>query len=134
MAAVNEKIIEKAKELGQLVKDDDATKRYTLAEIAVNSDLGLQYMLREFNEKRNKMFDLMSSGNEDKAVIDPLNDEIKKLYDEIMANKTMAELNAAKDELDKILNQINSIINFYVTGEESGGCSPDKCASCHGCH
>lgn len=124
-------IMEKAKEIGLLIKEDDRVKRIAVAEVALSADFGLQKKIQQFNEARNKMFELMDKGVEDKAIVDPLNEEIKKIYDEVMANPVMKEYDDAKNGLENLMNEVNNVINFYVTGEEQG-CSPSKCSSCQG--
>ena len=67
-----------------------------------------------------------------------LNVEIREVYARVMANESMAAYNAAKTELDKIINGIGAIINMAAQGlnpddydeHQCGG----NCASCGGCH
>lgn len=124
-------IMDKAKEIGLLIREDDRVKRLSLAEVAFSSDFSLQKQIKTFNEARNKMFELMNQGIDDKGVIDPLNTEIRKLYEEIMADAVMKEYNSAKEGFEKLLSEVNDVIYYHATGEESG-CNPSKCASCQG--
>ena len=64
-----------------------------------------------------------------------------QLYNDIMANQSMAAYNEAKAELESVMNYVNAIINTAVNGgdpmtveePQQGGCS-GSCASCSGCH
>ena len=38
----------------------------------------------------------------------------------------------AKAKLDAVVNQVNQILNFYITGQDPN-CTHD-CSSCGGCH
>ena len=69
------------------------------------------------------------------------NVKVNQLYNDIMANESMAAYNEAKAELESVMNYVNAIINTAVNGgdpmtveePQQGGCS-GSCASCSGCH
>ena len=55
-------------------------------------------------------------------------------YGALCLNPVIKEFVEAKQDAEKLLSEVNSIIHFYVTGEEQqGGCS-GNCSSCGGCH
>lgn len=130
-----QEILAKANELGQLIKDSDVAKTMLAAEQAVEADVELQKKIGAFNEKREMMMDLMQQGSEDQEKIAALNDEIRQLYDAIMANKNMTDYNAARQAFDDMSSKVNGIITYYITGQNpaEGGCS-GSCSSCGGCH
>ena len=70
--------------------------------------------------------------------IDELNTKLQQVYAEIMQNPNMAAYNVAKEEMDKLLARINSVIGLCVNGEDPATCEPSECtgscASCGGCH
>ncbi len=39
----------------------------------------------------------------------------------------------AQEDLNRVVNEIYGILNYYITGHTPGGCSHD-CSSCGGCH
>ena len=53
-----------------------------------------------------------------------------KLYD--VAEAVALSSANAKAKFDAVVNQVNSIINFYITGQ-TGDCTHD-CSTCGGCH
>lgn len=127
-------INEKAKELGELIKESEQFKRMQLAELAVNSNTALQDQFKEFNALRERMMGLMDKGIDDKTIIDPLNLQIKDLYEKVMQSDLMKEYNEARKDFDSMLQNVNNIMMFYITGELPG-CSESDCASCGGgCH
>ena len=130
-----QEILAKANELGQLIKESDVAKTMLAAEQAVEADVELQKKIGAFNEKREMMMDLMQQGSEDQEKIAALNDEIRQLYDAIMANKNMTDYNSARQAFDDMSNKVNGIITYYITGQNpaEGGCS-GSCSSCGGCH
>ncbi len=124
-------INEMAKELGEKIKEDERTKRLQLAELAVQADMSMQDKMKEFNELRDRMMGLMEKGVDDRSIIDPLNAQIKELYGEITGGPAMKEYNQAKTKFDEMMQNVNNIIMFYVTGELPG-CDPSDCAGCGG--
>ena len=124
-------IIEKAKELGLIIKEDTRVKRVAVAQVAFSADFALQKNLKEFNDSRDKMMEMMNEGVEDTSLIDPLNDKIKALYEVILETPAWKEYSAAQEEMGKLMEEVNNVINFMITGEEA--CSSSKCASCGGC-
>ncbi len=67
--------------------------------MAFSSDFSLQKQIKTFNEARNKMFELMNQGIDDKGVIDPSIPNIRKLYEEIMADAVMRSTTAQRKAL-----------------------------------
>ena len=74
-----------------------------------------------------------------------LNKETARLYRElkegrldagdkaVMENPTVMELLSAEIEFNRLLKTINSIIGFYVTGEENIELKGKDCGGCRGC-
>ena len=80
----------------------------------------------------------VSAEEKDEAKIKELNEELRKLYDEIMADETMVEFNEARQGVDKLLNDVNAIIAMSAQGADPETCEisdcTGNCSSCSGCH
>lgn len=128
-------IIEKARELGQALMDDERCKRLQTAKAANDSDAKLQEFIGEFNLKKLQLNNEFNKAPEQqsKEKIAKTEQELKDVYNTIMKMPTMVEFTAAKKDMDELIGHINSIIQMSVTGEVGGSCSGD-CASCGGCH
>lgn len=134
-------VIEKARELGALIQQDERYTAYYAAKDANDKDEALQNMINEFNMKRLQLNSEMSKGERDEAKIGEIDEAIKHLYADIMKNENMTNYNKAKNDMDALLNQINMIITYSANGEDpmtcpteaSSGCS-GSCSSCGGCH
>ncbi len=76
----------------------------------------------------------------DEGKIKELNEKLRKIYADVMSSSVMAEYNAAKSDLDNLLNDVNSIIMQCVEGAEPSTCESEQhsctgsCDSCGGCH
>lgn len=133
-------VIEMARELGKLIQQDERYAEYYRAKAANDADEELQQMIQEFNLKRMQLNSEMSKNDKDGALLSRLDDEIKVLYGNIMANGNMTAFNSAKDSMDSMLSQINMIITYSANGEDPATCPSEQvscggdCGSCGGCH
>ena len=123
-------IITMARELGKLIQQDERYKRIDAAKKANDEDEKLQELIAKFNLKRSEL-------NPEK--LNQLDKELKALYQEVMANPNMAEFNAAKAEVDGMMNFISTILYGSVNGEDpdtiemQASCG-GNCSGCSGCH
>ena len=134
-------VIEKARELGVLIQQDERYAAYYAAKEANDKDEALQNMINEFNMKRLQLNSEMSKEERDEQKLSELDDAIKSIYGEIMANENMSRYNVAKNAMDALLNQINMIITYSANGEDPMTCPIENtcscsgsCSTCGGCH
>ncbi len=125
-------IIQKARELGALLQQDDRYTAYNLAKTANDNDSELQTKINEFNMKRMQLNSEMSKADKDDAKLAEFDADIKKIYGEIMSNKNMILYNNAKNAMDAMLNQINMIITYAANGEDPMTCPTEQPSSCSG--
>lgn len=134
-------VIEKVRELGKAIQEDERYIKYDAATKASDTDTTLQNKIGEFNMLRMQLSQEMSKPEKDAEKMTTLDNDIKALYDEIMELPAMKAFNEAKEEFDALLNSINYIITASANGEDPmtcpetapQGCS-GSCASCGGCH
>ena len=133
-------VIEKARELGALLQSEERYIKYQDAKSKNDNDEGLQKLIEEFNFKRVQLNAEMSKSDKNKDKLSELDSEIKSLYGNIMANENMNAFNEAKNEMDKLLSQINMVITMSANGEDPMTCPIEvsscsgSCSSCSGCH
>lgn len=134
--------IELARQLGAAIQQDEIYKNFQAQSQRTDLDPELQRQIGEFNTLRMELSREMRSPNKDAEKMTCLDDQIKELYDEIMANQQMIEYNQAKEALDDLLSSVNFIITAAANGQDpmtcpdrapEGGCA-GSCASCAGCH
>jgi len=132
-------IIQQTRELGKLIQKDERYIAYFNAREKNDNDPELQKLISEFNMKRLDLNNEMSKDEKDAEKLKELDNTIKELYGNIMANENMNTFTAVKNEMDSMLSQINNIITMSANGEDpetcvaSSGCS-GSCSSCSGCH
>ncbi|MCD7730216.1 MAG: YlbF family regulator [Oscillospiraceae bacterium] len=135
-------IIDKARELGAMLQQDERYAEYYAAKAQNDKDENLQNMINEFNMKRMQLNNEMSKEQRDEDKLNELDDAIKSLYGTIMANENMERYNKAKTAMDSLLNQINMVITYSANGEDPMTCPCDEvsvncsgsCSTCGGCH
>lgn len=123
-------IIEKAKELGALLQSSEKVQKYAAAKAAYDCDEEVQKLVMEFNMHRMTLQNLDDQDPDRTAEIE---ERIKGVYGKIMENEKMRAMQETGKAVEELLGQVNSVISYYVTGEEPSSCTHD-CSTCGGCH
>lgn len=133
-------VLEAARKLGAVLQQDERYIRYAKALLANEKNEELQSKVGEFNITRMNLDNEISKEDGEKSddKIKELNDRLRSLYSEIMSSPEMVEYNDARQELDRVIGDINSIISMCVEGADPETCEPasctGNCSSCGGCH
>ncbi len=123
-------VIEKARELGEAIQASEEMKNVKNLDILRDNDDEAQELLREFNMKRMNLARDMQSGKISREEAVKLNNEA---FDAVIEkSETVRNYVDAKKKLDAMVNQVNQILNFYITGQDPN-CTHD-CSTCGGCH
>ena len=133
------KVIELTRELGKAIQADERYIRFEKARVANDNDVDLQNAIGNFNIKRMELEQAVSKEPKDEEAVKNLNEELRKLYGEIMSSKGMVEYNTAKALLDQLVNEVNTIITKSLDGEDPETCEAEEgctgsCSTCGGCH
>ena len=128
-----------ARELGKAIQQDERFIRYAKAKLANDNDTDLQASIGNFNIVRMELEKATSTETPDQEKIKELNEQLRKVYGEIMSSAPMVEYNTAKALLDQMMNDINVIISKSLEGEDpdaidlQAACT-GSCSTCGGCH
>lgn len=132
-------VIKYARELGKAIQQDERFIRYAKAKLANDNDADLQSAIGNFNIKRMELEKATSAEEQNEEQIKTLNEELRKIYGEIMSSAPMVEYNTAKALLDQMMNEVNIVISKSLDGENpdtltiESGCT-GSCSTCGGCH
>lgn len=126
-------IFEKAKELGQAIIDSEEFKTLKAAEDAQENDAAAIELLRGYSELRTSLAKEVNEEQVSEQRMTEIRDEMERAYQNMMENEKIAAYVDAQNVFKAIVDQMNSILSFYITGETPGGCS-GSCHSCDGCH
>ncbi len=136
-------VIEAARALGKVVQADERYIAYVNAKKANDDDKELQDLIGEFNLVRQNL--AMESdkpeGEVNEEKVRELNNKMHAAYEKVMTNENMALFTVAKQGMDTLMSEINTILTYSVEGADpetcpsvppTAGCS-GSCSSCSGC-
>ncbi|NLY44260.1 MAG: YlbF family regulator [Clostridiaceae bacterium] len=128
-------IIEKAKELGEMLAESKQYIRLKNAEEAQLNDSKAQDLLKQYNQKRRQAAMLIRCGKLNAEQIESVKKELQEEFNRLYENENIKEYIEAKKDFEQLLNTINSILYFYIGEENKKGCLPGKCSTgtCRGC-
>ena len=122
-------VIEYAKQLGEAIAKDEVLVKFNESKKAYEENLELQHFVFEYNTQRTIL------GNEFKKELSEQNEELinlvkaktDELFTAITEHEIYKDFIKAQEAVNKLMNDVNSEINFYVFGERP--CTHD-CSSC----
>ena len=126
-------IFELAAELGRVLKEDERLVRLEAARTAYENDTHVLELATEYEAQQRAIQVEAMKEDRDDALIDSLQARIDELYDAIVGSESYRELEAAQNEVNDLMNSVNSTITYQITGKEPGSCTHD-CSTCGGCH
>lgn len=136
-------VIEAARALGKTVQADERYIAYAKAKEANDNDSELQNLIGEFNLIRQNV-----ALESDKAPEEVDSEKVKELtakmqaaYEKVMSNENMALFTVAKQGMDKLMSEINTILTYSVEGMDPETCPSappasecsGSCSTCGGC-
>ena len=132
-------IIEMTRKLGAAIQQDERYIRYAKAKLANDNEEELQKAIGEFNLIRMQMDGELSNEERDEEKIKELNEKLRNVYSSIMSSNAMVEYNTAKVEVDKMMNEVNTLLSLCLEGEDPETCEipaacTGSCSTCGGCH
>ena len=127
-------MIELARELGLALASSAEFLRMRAAQNAVETNEGVNALLGELNEKRNRLMTILAEDEPDNLEALQLTNDIDRLEGQLQESPLFAELIEAQTAFSAVLNAINDEINACIGGEtsESSECGGD-CSGCSGC-
>ena len=132
-------IIEKARELGKLIQQEESYIALQKAQADADADMELQNLIGDFNMKRMSINNEASKKVKDSDKLALLNSQMREDYSKIMSNKNMIAYNEAKDAFDMVANRVLAIVQQSAEGADpetadysTSSCS-GSCSTCGGC-
>lgn len=123
-------LTEKAHELGKMIEECPEMVLLRKCEAAQEADEEAQELLKEFNLKRmNLVRDMQSEKISREEAAKANSEAFAQMLEKSASIKAYVD---AKKDFDAVVQEINGIINYYITGQEPG-CTHD-CSTCGGCH
>jgi len=128
-------IIEKAKELGQILAESNEFVRMRTAEQAQQADTDAQLLLMGYNQKRTEL--MMQAQKEDITPdeMQAIRTEMESEFNKLNTNASIVEYIESMQDFNNLMQQVNGAISYYVSPQqEEDGCG-GECSGCGGgCH
>lgn len=127
-------VFQKTRELGEALLASEVYQRMKAAEDKAMQNEEAARLMSEMLEKRAGLQQLMQQDTPDAGALKLLSDEMDALQEQLRAMDDIAALTQARSEFTDLINQVNQVLQFIVTGRmDSDDCTGD-CSSCSGCH
>ncbi len=127
-------IFEKARELGEAIIESKEYKELKEAELRQEQDEEALTLLKEYSDVRSRLAAEIQKGDVDDSRIAEIREELEEAYEKMTTNDSITAYINAQRTFQAIIEQMNNILSFHITGKMPGGCS-GNCSSCGGdCH
>ena len=126
-------IFDKARELGEAIVNSDEYKTMKLAEAKQEQDEEAMKLLQEYSELRKALGEEINKGDVSKERMEEIRTAVEEAYEKVTTNDTIVEYINAQRTFQAIIDQMNTIISYHITGQLPGGCA-GSCSTCGGCH
>ena len=126
-------IFELAAELGKALKNDNRLIALDEARKAYESDETVKQLMTEY-EVQQRAINLEAMKTErSEDLLKSIQERIDTIYEQIVATDVYKALEAAQNEVNDLMELVNTTITFNITGEMPSSCTHD-CSTCGGCH
>lgn len=125
-------IFEKARELGEAIIESEEYKELKRAETAQENDKDAMELLKHYSEVRTALAGEIQKGDVGEERMAAIREELEEAYGKITTNDNITAYINAQRTFQAIIDQMNNIISFHITGKLPGGCS-GNCSSCSSC-
>lgn len=128
-----EEILQKAKELGIMIAESGEFEKLKIAEERQLADPDAQKVMMEYATKRDELAKKASGPDVSKEEFEEIKNQMQVEFEKMCENENVKAYLDASNAFSNMINQVNSIIGYFVKGGDEGGCS-GNCSSCGGCH
>lgn len=130
---MNELILDKARELGQLIISSDEFTGFKAAEAELEKNSEAKNLISIYNRKREELMVQMAQEDIDKEQMESIRNQIVEEFKKMAQNQTVKSYVEAAEVFNALISQMNSIIAFYVKGYSEEGQKSGKSTNCGGC-
>lgn len=114
---MNTDLFEKAKELGEMLAATDEYKRMRRAGELFEADAEATENLAKIEQMREELQRM--EGNLTPDSVEALRLALRELKQKVDDDRVIGEMQSAKEEFNKLMGEVNSVIRFVITGESA---------------
>ena len=127
----------KTRELGEALLKSGEYQQMKAAEERAMKNADAAYTMGLFIECRSKIQDMLEHENPDSEQLKALSDELDAYQEKLSSIEDIVQLNEARARFSELIEQVNSVLRFIVTGEtredgDESSCG-SSCGTCGGC-
>ena len=127
-------IFQKTRELGEALLASECYQKMKAAEDKAMRNEEAANLMSSLLEHRSDIQKMMQEPNPDPGALKRLSDEMDEIQEKLQMMDDIVELTQTRAEFTGLINQVNQVLQFIVTGRmDDGECGGD-CSSCGGCH
>ena len=127
-------IFEKARELGEAIIESKEYKELKAAELAQEESEEALRLIQEYNEVRTRLGQEIQKGDVSEERIAEIREELEEAYSKMTTCDEITNYINAQRTFQAVIDQMNNILAFHITGKMPGSCS-GSCSTCGGsCH
>lgn len=127
-------VIECARALGEAIVASEEFRQMQITEHAAMSDPAVAEAMGRYLECKDNVEACMRAEEPNPELIARYGAEMDEAKRQMDALPAVDAMTASRERFSEMMNQVNHVMQFIITGEaETGGCS-GNCASCAGCH
>ena len=134
MASTRNIIIEKAQELGTFIAESPEKAAADAAVERMNNDEEAVMLLAKYNENRKAATEKLKDKEPTKEELEEYRDYLQAEFNKIAENEVISAYIEANKEFDLLVQQVNAVLSYFITGQEAEGGCTGSCATCGGCH
>ena len=124
---MKKEVLKKCEELAELLKQDERMMALAEAKKAYEESSEIKRLMMEYNVQQIALTEEYKKDTRDEEFIKIINNRIEELYNAISNDPVMKNYINAQEEVNLFMQEVNSEINFFITGDRP--CSHD-CSSC----
>ena len=126
-------IIKKAEELGELIAESPERQNAMNANDRVNNDREASAVLDNYNRNRREALNKLSDHEPTKEELEDFRNFMNEEFGKLIKNPVIAEYLEANKKYDSLVERVNAILTYYITGQEAEGSCSGSCSTCGGC-
>ena len=133
-------LIEKTRELGAMLQQDERYIKLMEAQKANEADTALNELISKIQLIQMSFQHEASKEDKDEAKLQEYDKEFGQIYAQIMENENMKAYEAARQEIDSLMNYLTGILGMCLQGADPATCEPPQgdcsgdCSGCTGCN
>ncbi len=128
-----ELIMEKARELGELLAQSEVFTELSKLEQSAMANPDIEAIYTQYAALREQMDALHMAEEADNVAADNLKRDLSDLETQLSQRPEIKELEMARVRFGSLMEQVNRVLQIALEGGEADGCGEGGCAGCQGC-